>query len=397
MKPVARKRIGELLLDQGAIDDHQLQSALQYQRDHGGRLGAALVAKGALTEEQLVKVLGETLNIPVVDIPDRIDPAALKLIKTQFAEDHEVFPLHLDDARTTGRRTLALAVADPLDIPTLEEVEFVTGCRVQPVLATPSQIRVAILRHYRKQNIDQRRQGGSMTVVRPGGVEEEIDTTRSASRPPSAAHAIARAPSRPPPKAAAKPQPKFGDEEEVMPLLDEVTSRTEVAELIRDRERRRKRSTPDDNLKFLTGETEQERTENLERKFWALMRILASRGTHHERRVPRRVRQVASAGDHQKARLGVGLHRVPHAFAPQPGALHPAVGHRVRPEGRRVVDHQRPHFESFERSPHLAEILGVQARLQAVVAAVDLGQRGFRSRRRESPPPPGQRPPRAGP
>jgi len=263
VKPVPRKRIGELLLDQGAIDDRQLTGALQYQRDHGGRLGAALVAKGALTEEQLVKVLGQTLNIPVVDIPDRIDPAALRLVKAQFCEDHDVFPLHLDDARSTGRRTLTLALADPLDIPTLEEVEFVTGCRVQPALSTPSQIRVAILRHYHRQNIDQRRHGASMTVVRPGGVEEEVDTTRASGSP-----------MRPPQKLP----PRFGSEEEVMSLTDEVTSRTEVAELIRERERRRGRNAGDDNLKFLTGETDTERMDQLERKFWALMRILASKG-----------------------------------------------------------------------------------------------------------------------
>ena len=267
MKPVGRKRIGELLIDQGAIDDRQLQGALQYQRDHGGRLGAALVAKGALTEEQLVKVLGMTLNIPVVDIPDHIDATALKLVKAQFCEDHDVFPLHLDDARTTGRRTLTMALADPLDIPTLEEIEFVTGCRVQPALATPSQIRVGILRHYHRQNIDQRRQGGRMTVVRPGGSEEEVDTDRG----------MAQAPPAPLPRLPSRPQPRFGDEEEVMSLTDEVTSRTEVAELIRERERARGKSG-DDNLKFLTGETDAERIEQLERKFWALMRILASRG-----------------------------------------------------------------------------------------------------------------------
>jgi Type II secretion system (T2SS), protein E, N-terminal domain len=268
---VGRKRIGELLLDQGAIDDRQLQGALQYQRDHGGRLGSALVAKGALTEEQLVKVLGQTLNIPVVDIPDHIDVAALKLIKAQFCEDHDVFPLHLDDARSTGRRTLTMALADPLDIPTLEEIEFVTGCRVQPALATPSQIRVAILRHYFRQNIDQRRQGGRMTVVRRGGSEEEIDTTRSSS---STAVPVAK----PAAKPSGKLPPRFGDEDEVMSLTDEVTSRTELAELIRERERARTRNAGDDNLKFLTGETDAERVEQLERKFWALMRILASRG-----------------------------------------------------------------------------------------------------------------------
>lgn len=258
---VSKKRIGELLRERGSIDDRQLQAALSYQRDHGGRLGTALVAKGFLTEDQLVAVLGQELNLPVIDIPDQIDVAALKLLKARFCEDHDVFPIHLDDTRS-GRRVLTLVLSDPLDLPTLEEVEFVTGCRVQAALSTTSQIRLGILRHYHRQNVDQRRAGGRMTVVRPGGVEEEIDTTRPHGNP----------------QVAITRFPRFGeDEDSVVALTEEVTSRTELAELIRDHEEASGKSAGGD-LQFLTGETDAERFESLERKFWALMRMMAKKG-----------------------------------------------------------------------------------------------------------------------
>ena len=167
-----------MLLERGAINDRQLTSALAFQRERGGRIGQALVTKGYLTEEQLIGALGEELGLPVIDIPNQVDAAALKLLKTQFCETHDAFPLHVDSP-PGGRRTLTLALSDPLDLATLEEVEFITGCRVQPALATTSQIRLAILRHYYKQNVDQQRAGSRMTLVRRGGQEEEVDTSFS--------------------------------------------------------------------------------------------------------------------------------------------------------------------------------------------------------------------------
>jgi len=262
---VPKKRIGELLIERGAIDDRQLTSALSYQRERGGRIGQALVTKGFLTEEQLVAALGEELGLPVIDIPDQVDAEALKLLKAQFCESHDAFPLHVDSAPAGGRRTLTLVLADPLDLPTLEEVEFTTGCRVQPALATTSQIRLAILRHYYKQNVDQRRAGSRMTLVRRGGMEEEIDTSLSAQPP------APRADFGPAPSAQTLP-PRFGDDldadEPILPLTDEIAESTEEVDPQRFGLKR----------PFLAGRAEAERFEQLERKFWALMRLMESKG-----------------------------------------------------------------------------------------------------------------------
>jgi hypothetical protein len=263
---VAKKRLGELLIERGAIDDRQLTSALSHQRERGGRIGQALVTKGFLTEEQLVAALGEELGLPVIDIPNQVDAEALKLLKAQFCESHDAFPLHVDSAPAGGRRTLTLVLADPLDLPTLEEVEFTTGCRVQPALATTSQIRLAILRHYYKQNVDQRRAGSRMTVVRRGGMEEEVDTSLSGQAP-----AALTADAGPAPSAPTLP-PRFGDnmdaDEAILSLTDEIAEPTEEVDPQRIGLKR----------PFLAARADAERFEQLERKFWALMRLMESKG-----------------------------------------------------------------------------------------------------------------------
>src|SRR5580700_8478535 len=102
---MARKRLGELLLERHAITPEQLASALVYQRQAGGRLGNALVSKGYLSEKELCRTLGEALGLPVLEVVGIKDWGALHLLKSAFCERHELFPVGLDDSHT-GRRRL---------------------------------------------------------------------------------------------------------------------------------------------------------------------------------------------------------------------------------------------------------------------------------------------------
>jgi hypothetical protein len=272
---MARKRLGELLLERHAITPEQLAAALVFQRQAGGRLGNALVSKGYLSETELCRTLGEALGLPVLEVVGVKDWGALHLLRSAFCERHELFPVALDDART-GRRHLTVAMADPLDLPAIEQIEFTTACKVEPVLASRTQIRSAILHFYHRKstgNIEQRDESGRMTLVRPGGEEQEVDTKvrRKVAGPP--------------------PLPKNSEPEEIVPLTEvvpaEVTSRTELSELIRAREKvkrsRGKGKGPGqmaDDLNFLLG-TEDPQTaqiDDLERRFWALMRLMAKKG-----------------------------------------------------------------------------------------------------------------------
>ena len=276
---MARKKLGEILIERGIIDEDQLNSALAYQRAWGHRLGAALLAKGFVTEGQLTRVLGEELSIPVVDLSEaEPDWDAIRLLDARFCEAHELFPVALDESR--GRKRLTCAMGDPLNVAALDEIEFTTGCKVKAVLAPISQIHSAIRRYHHRQRTVIRKvpdrpparrgtgtpEEAQMTLVRPGGGEERVDTSARERTDPHAG-------------------PHLVDDADVVLLTDEVTKRTELADIIRQREARaktraRQQGAVQDDLDFLLGVSTQDqvRLEQLERRFWTLMRLLAKKG-----------------------------------------------------------------------------------------------------------------------
>ncbi|WP_224244767.1 GspE/PulE/PilB domain-containing protein [Hyalangium gracile] len=277
---MARKRIGEILLERGAITPAQLEAGLKAQRQTQQRLGTTLVSQGAITEPMLVQALSEALEIPVVNLAAVTpDWAAVHLMRARFCEQHEMFPYALENVG--GKRRLVVAMADPLNQSAIEEIEFTTGLKASPRVAALSAVRAAILRYYHK--------------VAPTPAASPSRAAPATARP-SATRAAAQRPAAP--VTASKAQPPDDDDEEVI-IGEEVgpgehTARTSLAELIRKREeqRRRKRGQGEakgrsaggsavlDDLADLFGELREEpdRVEELERKFWALMRIMARKG-----------------------------------------------------------------------------------------------------------------------
>lgn len=277
---MSRKRIGEILLERGAITPEQLDAGLKAQRQTQQRLGTTLVSQGAITEPMMVQALSEALEIPVVNLLSAtVEWAAVHLVRTRFCEQHEVFPFALENVG--GRRQLLLAMADPLNQSAVEEIEFTTGLKVSPRVAALSAIRAAILRYYHK--------------VTPGAAAGTSGPAASARPPP------ARGASQRPSASASQARPPAQDDDEEVIVGEEVgststetTERTSLAELIRQREeqRRQKRSQGEaksrasagsgvlDDLDYLIGDLREEpnRVEELERKFWALMRIMARKG-----------------------------------------------------------------------------------------------------------------------
>lgn len=269
-----RKRIGEILLQRGAISPVQLEEGLKAQRQTQQRLGTTLVAQGAITEATLVQALSEALGLPVVDLAALTpDWAAIHLVRARFCEQHELFPFALENRG--GRRHLVVAMTDPLHGPALEEIEFTTGLKVSPRVAARSAVRAAILRYYHK---------AAPTPARPGAPTGKEAPRAAQARPPL--------PSRP------APAPREDEDEEVI-VGEELsaadkTQRTRLADLITEREQQRRkgakapaRPAPGgsgvlDDLDYLIGggglRDEPDRIEELERKFWALMRIMARKG-----------------------------------------------------------------------------------------------------------------------
>jgi hypothetical protein len=296
-----RKRLGEILLERRAITPPQLDQALAYQRQTGHRLGAALVALGSLSEASLADALAQALGLKAVPMPPaELDWTALHSLRSRFCEANDLFPLSVDGANP-ARKTMVVAMADPLNIPAIEEIEFTTGFKVVPVIATLSGIRATIRRYYLKDSSN-KQVPGQMTVMRAGGAEDVIhDPARAPALPrapqtppappptPAPPPAVQRAASRPP------PAPRRRTEEE-MPVLQgdaldeprEITERTALANLIKDRaEKRRRRKggatapSVDEDLDYLFGvksESPSDELAKLESRFWALLRIMAKKG-----------------------------------------------------------------------------------------------------------------------
>ncbi len=138
-----KKRLGEMLIEAGIIDNLQLNAALGQQKQWGGKLGAKLVEMGFVDERTIASVLEKQLGqrcIPLenIDIPQK----ALNAVKVDIAKKYCIMPLDLD------KNTLSVAISDPTDMKTLDDIRFMLGVRIKPYLALESEIKTAIAQHY---------------------------------------------------------------------------------------------------------------------------------------------------------------------------------------------------------------------------------------------------------
>jgi type IV pilus assembly protein PilB len=135
----SHERLGELLVAGEAITDDQLQEALDVQERVGGKLGEILVSELILDEDVLARALAEQRGLEHVNLASHpIDRAAASLLPERFASLRAVIPISVQDD------VLILAMADPLDIETIDDVEMRTGLKVDPAVAALSQITYAI-------------------------------------------------------------------------------------------------------------------------------------------------------------------------------------------------------------------------------------------------------------
>jgi hypothetical protein len=121
-------RLGELLLAEGLLTPESLEEGLESQVIHGGRLGTNLVEMGKVSEQDLARCLGRLHNMPFASGEMVPDPKALKLVDLDHADDKDYLPMRLDATR------LSVAITNPRDVATLDEIAFRTGKRVMPVV-----------------------------------------------------------------------------------------------------------------------------------------------------------------------------------------------------------------------------------------------------------------------
>jgi hypothetical protein len=142
-----RRKLGELLVEAGAISEHQLAVALAEQRKWNTPLGMILVRLDYLDEETLVRTLARQLEIPVAWLRGKqVDPEVLALIPAEIARKHRCLPLTVREE--AGGRTLYLAMADPSDLESLDIIGFRVGFAVKPILVAPSELEDALGRLY---------------------------------------------------------------------------------------------------------------------------------------------------------------------------------------------------------------------------------------------------------
>jgi hypothetical protein len=239
---MARKRIGELLLERGAISKEQLDAGLVAQKRTRQRLGVTLIQQGVLSEIQLAQVLAQSLSLATVDLNQvQVDWSAVHMLRDRFCETHELFPFAIDGKGTANKRLL-VAMSDPLNQPAIEEIEFTTGLKVGAYVSTHSQVRAAILRYYHKNSAAEAASKVAAVVPPPPPPEDEAPMVMG---------------------------------EEIISVANPIPTAAQLAG-----SPRRKSDAVSKDLDFLFGNRadEESEVEKMERKFWALLRIMQRKG-----------------------------------------------------------------------------------------------------------------------
>ena len=136
-------KLGETLLKDNLITPQQLKEALDYQRINGGRLASTLVKLGMLSDEEVTAVLSRQYGVPSVNLDlFEVDPAAVALVPQETAERYSVLPLSRVGA------TLTLAMVDPTNVFAIDDIKFMTGLSVEPVVVSETAFQFAIKKYY---------------------------------------------------------------------------------------------------------------------------------------------------------------------------------------------------------------------------------------------------------
>jgi type IV pilus assembly protein PilB len=136
-------RIGELLLKEKRITPAQLQEALTYQKSNGGKLGFNLVKLGFVKDEEITAFLSKQYGVPSINLTQfEIDASIIKLIPSETAHKYQIVPLSRAGA------TLTIAMTDPTNVFAMDDIKFMTGYNVEPVVASETAVTDAIQKYY---------------------------------------------------------------------------------------------------------------------------------------------------------------------------------------------------------------------------------------------------------
>ncbi len=156
-------RLGELLVRSKRISLEQLRQAQHSQRSEGVTLGYALAKMGVISDQEITEFLSQQYRVQAIDLSEyEIDPAVLKLVSSDVCEKHKVIP------PSRAGSSLIVAMADPSNLHAIDDIKFLTGYNVEPVVSSEAAIAAAIERYYAAPEI-------SYDDIMEGFDEDEIE------------------------------------------------------------------------------------------------------------------------------------------------------------------------------------------------------------------------------
>jgi len=159
-----KKRLGEMLVDEGIITEEQLQEAMHEQKIKGGRLEKLLISQGYVTQDVIMAFVGTQLGIPHVNLPDigEIPNDVVFSVPESIALNHILLPIAKKDKKLT------VAMADPLNVFAIDDIKMMTGFEVEPVIASEADIKSFQAKYYGSAS------GGGAGGGATGGDMQEI-------------------------------------------------------------------------------------------------------------------------------------------------------------------------------------------------------------------------------
>ena len=139
-------RVGDLLVEAGAITEEELQEALAYQKEHGGRIGSVILEMGFISQELLITVLTTQMGIDYVEVRAcKLDEDILKLVPENLVNKYKAIPIGYDE---NNPNVLRVAMVDPMDINAIDDIGIATNTQVEPLLAMEDDIMETIGKYY---------------------------------------------------------------------------------------------------------------------------------------------------------------------------------------------------------------------------------------------------------
>lgn len=145
-------RLGDVLVNSGIITAEDLQRGLELQKGSGRKLGETLVDEGITTEENIARALSSQLGYEMVDLQDiTIEEEILNLIPVNILKKHSMLPFEYS---ASGMNVIRVAMADPMNMAAMDDINIITNLQVEPVVATSQDIMLALDRYFGQAEVN---------------------------------------------------------------------------------------------------------------------------------------------------------------------------------------------------------------------------------------------------